>query len=66
VNHPAPCPNCSGTELIVIRPLETTNSVWCRACGMFGPDCKTRDEAVQRWNRLSNLAQAAENAELKQ
>ena len=47
-----PCPFCGSTDVLVASEM-----VEC-TCGAIGPgnDCKSNDEAVERWNRRTPAA----------
>jgi len=54
-----PCPFCGFTDVEPYRSGDNNHYVECPRCGTFGPDCDSRQEAIDVWNTRADSATLA-------
>lgn len=45
-----PCPFCGSESVVVRKQIEPSSWVSCLICGALGPDGKTPEDAIVKWN----------------
>ena len=55
-----PCPSCGGESTIKAPPANYAYRVACLACRMNTGGCKTKEEAIEKWNTRPQLLTAEE------